>query len=131
MKQTTIGYNSSDFYYKTASDIYEQNGTLKYNNSNITCASPSYPVNDNICATLKSTDKNAGEQMVNCYLQELCKNKDKASQLHNFLPENISVSTEKYNNSKNDYNIEYLIRMNYILGIVAATTISIYYIIKT
>jgi hypothetical protein len=62
------------------------------------------------------------------YLESL-KNKTKSSQL-TFLPENILVSNERYQNAKSEYNIEYLNRMNYIIGIISSIAISIYYMTK-
>jgi hypothetical protein len=130
MKDTIIGYSNNDFYYTNASDISEINGVLKYNDAPISCKDSTIEINDKICKGLKSTDKNAGEKIVNCYVREVCRNKEKSSQLKTFLPENISVSNENYKNSKSEYNIEYLRRMNYIIGIISSITISIYYITK-
>ena len=126
MKDTIIGYSSNDFYYTNASDI--SNGGLTSDPS-ISCDTTS-SIEDSICANLRSSDPNANDTMVKCYVREVCKNKTKSSQLKTFLPENISVSNEKYQNSKSDYNIEYLKRMNYIIGIISSITISIYYITK-
>lgn len=130
MKDSIIGYSNNDFYYTKASDISEVKGVLQYNSAPISCTTSTYTTNDEICKNLKSTDQNAGEKMVNCYVSEVCKNKEKSSLLKTFLPENISVSNEKYENSKTDYNIEYLKRMNYIIGIITSITISVYYITK-
>jgi hypothetical protein len=135
MKDTIIGYSNNDFYYTNASDISEINGILNYNNASysgapISCNQSTMTINDTICKGVKSTDQNAGEKIVNCYVREVCRNKEKSSQLKTFLPENISVSNEKYKNSKSEYNIEYLKRMNYIIGIISSITISIYYITK-
>ena len=129
MKDSIIGYNRNDFYYMNATDIYEKDGTLTYSD-NISCTSPSYEVNDNICANLSIDDNNSTEKMINCYVGEVCKNKEKSLELQTFLPDNISSSNEKYKNSKSDYNIEYLKRINYMIGIIASFTISIYYITK-
>lgn len=123
MKDTIIGYSSNDFYYTNASDII--NGV--FTGTSISCDTTS---DDPTCVNLKSTDRDAGDKMVKCYVREVCKNKTKSDQLKTFLPENISVSNEKYQNSKSDYNIEYLKRMNYIIGIISSITISIYYITK-
>jgi len=125
MKDTIIGYSSNDFYYTNASDI--KDGVFR--GTTISCDTTS-SIDDSTCVKLESTNRNAGDTMVKCYVREVCKNKTKSDQLKTFLPENISVSNEKYQNSKSDYNIEYLKRMNYIIGIISSITISIYYITK-
>ena len=126
MKDTILGYSSNDFYYTNASDI--SNDAL-ISDSSISCGSTS-SIQDSICANLKSSDANADDIIKKCYMHEVCKNKTKSAQLKTFLPENISVSNEKYQNAKSDYNIIYLKRMNYIIGIITSITISIYYITK-
>jgi hypothetical protein len=125
MEDTILGYSSNDFYYINASDI--SNGRLTSNPS-ISCDTTS-SIQDSTCANLKSNDPNAGDTMVKCYVREVCKNKTKSSQL-TFLPENILVSNERYQNAKSEYNIEYLNRMNYIIGIISSIAISIYYMTK-
>jgi len=128
MKDTILGYSSNDFYYTNASDI-SQDGV--YNGSStsksISCDTS---IDDSICANLESGDNNALEKIIKCYVSEVCKNKTKSSELKTFLPENISVSNEKYQNAKSEYNIIYLNRMNYIIGIISSIAISIYYITK-
>jgi hypothetical protein len=126
MKDTILGYSSNDFYYTNASDI--SNGGL-ISNPSISCDTTS-SIEDSTCANLISTAQNALNEMKKCYVREVCKNKTKSAQLKTFLPENISVSNEKYENAKSDYNIIYLKRMNYIIGIITSITISIYYITK-
>jgi len=126
MKDTILGYSSNDFYYTNASDITIDRLT---STPSISCSSTSDIV-DSTCAVLESNDPNADDTIKQCYMREVCKNKTKSTQLKTFLPENISVSNEKYQNAKSDYNIIYLKRMNYIIGIITSITISIYYITK-
>jgi len=110
MSKVVISYSPNDFFY------------VKFDDQN-----NSYSIDNNMCNKLKpyeiwdtSCNKNNynynGINKINCNLKELCKNKEKATELQS-IQNTHSGSDQNYLDTKYSYNTAFLRTFNLGVGI--------------
>ena len=108
MSNVVISYSPNDFFY------------VKFNEQN-----ESYDIDDTLCNDLNSNMDNScnvtnygftQDNKINCNLKELCKNKEKATELQ-VIQNNHSGSYQNYLDTKDSYNTAFLRLFNLGVGV--------------
>lgn len=110
MSNVVISYSPNDFFYVK---FNEQNGSSGIDDTLCKDLRP-YSDMDNSCNVQEYGSSQSNK--INCNLKELCKNKEKATELQ-VIQNNHSGSDQNYLDTKDSYNTAFLRLFNLGVGI--------------
>ena len=118
--QFLVGFNPNDLFYYAAPPALQPNPETC---ANLDIYNPSWDTKCKI--DVSSTGMPFKDFSNNCYVKQLCVNKDKSDKLMS-LQKSHSGTDEKNVNTKELYNVEFAKTINLVVGIVGVGTLIFY-----